>query len=192
VLKIKKQIKLQQQDINYTFRRSRRARHLRLAIYCDGNFVVTAPWFVNQNIINQFIISKAQWIISRLDYFKNFPVQPVIFGTRPNFAKYKTQALILVQNRINYFNLVYNFKFNKITIKNQKTRWGSCSRKGNLNFNYKIALLPSKLADYIIVHELCHLEEFNHSRNFWQLVAKTIPDCLVLRRELRTGQRMFY
>ena len=76
-------------------------------------------------------------------------------------------------------------RFNKINIKNQKTRWGSCSKKGNLNFNYKIALLPQHLADYIIVHELCHLGEFNHSRSFWNLVAKVFPEYLGIRNELR-------
>jgi len=82
----------------------------------------------------------------------------------------------MAQKKVNKFNKVYGFKFNKIAIKNQKTRWGSCSKKGNLNYNYKIVLLPEKSADYIIVHELCHLKEFNHSRKFWNLVERALPD----------------
>ena len=101
------------------------------------------------------------------------------------YKKNKDKALSIVKDRIEYFNNFYNFKWNRIVIRNQKTRWGSCSRKGNLNFNYKIALLPPKSADYIIVHELCHLGEFNHSQKFWDLVAKTIPDYLVIRKDLR-------
>lgn len=105
------------------------------------------------------------------------------------FDQYKEKARTLAEERIRHFNQAYDFKFNRISIKNHKSRWGSCSRKGNLNFNYKIALLPERLADYIIVHELCHLGELNHSRKFWDLVAKTIPDYSKARKELRKGSR---
>ena len=95
------------------------------------------------------------------------------------------QARRFVENRINYFNKFYNFKMNRVAIKNQSTRWGSCSSKGNLNFNYKIIYLRPALADYLIVHELCHLGELNHSKRFWALVKKTISDYIELNRELR-------
>lgn len=101
------------------------------------------------------------------------------------YLKYKEVARGIVHRKLEEFNKIYNFKYNKISIKNQKTRWGSCSRSGNINFNYKIALLSDRLADYIIVHELCHLGEFNHSKNFWNLVEKTIPDYEQRREELR-------
>ena len=94
-------------------------------------------------------------------------------------------ARIFVENRISYFNKFYNFKINRIAIKNTKTRWGSCSSKGNLNFNYKIIYLKPELADYLIVHELCHLGELNHSRRFWVLVSKTIPDYAKINEDLR-------
>ncbi|MCU0660293.1 MAG: M48 family metallopeptidase [Candidatus Pacebacteria bacterium] len=90
------------------------------------------------------------------------------------------------------FNKVYKFKFNKVSIKNQKTRWGSCSKRGNLNFNYKIALLPEKLAEYVVVHELCHLGQFNHSQKFWNLVAKTMPDYLDIKEELKRSGLRFH
>ena len=108
-------------------------------------------------------------------------------GKRKQFLEYKEEARELARRRIEYFNQMYGFKFNTISIRNQKTRWGSCSRKGNLNFNYKIALLPARLSDYIIVHELCHLGEFNHSSKFWNLVAQTIPDYSARRKELNSS-----
>jgi predicted metal-dependent hydrolase len=104
---------------------------------------------------------------------------------KKDYLKYKTVALDFVQRRIEFLNKKYGFVYNRVSIKNQRTRWGSCSKKGNLNFNYKIALLPERLSDYLIVHELCHLKEFNHSENFWNLVSKTVPNYLELRKELR-------
>jgi predicted metal-dependent hydrolase len=84
-----------------------------------------------------------------------------------------------------YFNIFYNVVWKKVTIRNQKTRWGSCSRSGNISFNYKIALLPERLADYVVVHELCHLKEMNHSKQFWNLVAQTLPDYQSIRKQFK-------
>lgn len=109
-----------------------------------------------------------------------------------HFLSNKEVALALVTSRLAHFNTFYNFKYNKVTIRNQFSRWGSCSRKGNLNFNFRIALLPPELADYIIVHELCHLGEFNHSRKFWELVEKTVPGWREARGRLKKeGKRVF-
>jgi predicted metal-dependent hydrolase len=182
---MKKQIELHKNKVEYTLKVSKRARRMRLAIYCDGGFVVTAPRHISNNIIEQFIIRKSQWILDKLEYFKSISSKINAKGSENDYSNYKDKALALVEKRIEYFNKIYGFKFNKINIKNQKTRWGSCSRKGNLNFNYKIALLPEKLADYIIVHELCHLKEFNHSQKFWNLVARTIPNYLEIKHELK-------
>ena len=80
-------------------------------------------------------------------------------------------------------------EYRRVSIKDQKTCWGSCSRKGNLNFNYKLLFLPEHLQDYVIVHELAHLVELSHSRRFWAVVAGVLPDWRVRRRELR-GRRI--
>lgn len=100
------------------------------------------------------------------------------------YLKHKEVARKIVHNRIAHFAPVYGLTVGRVAIRDQKSRWGSCSRKGNLNFNYRIALLPSHLVDYIVVHELCHLKEFNHSEHFWNHVARTIPDYLACRKEL--------
>jgi predicted metal-dependent hydrolase len=72
-----------------------------------------------------------------------------------------------------------------IRIRNQTSLWGSCTRTGNLQFNYKLVYLPKRSVDYIVVHELCHLKEHNHSQRFWKLVEKMIPDYKQIRRSLR-------
>lgn len=97
----------------------------------------------------------------------------------------REQARTLVENRISYFNKFYNFEINRIAIKNTRTRWGSCSSKKNLNFNYKIIYLKPELADYLIVHELCHLGQLNHSKKFWSLVFKTVPNHVKINKELK-------
>jgi predicted metal-dependent hydrolase len=97
----------------------------------------------------------------------------------------KETARAIVHERISVFNQLYNFPIKKVFIRNQKTRWGSCSSRGNLNFNYRLAMLPPRLVDYVVVHELCHLGEFNHSKNFWALVQKTLPNYVELKAELK-------
>ncbi len=99
--------------------------------------------------------------------------------------KKREQARRFVESKIGYFNKFYNFKINRVAIKNTSTRWGSCSAKKNLNFNYKVIYLRPELADYLIVHELCHLGELNHSKRFWALVFKTIPNYAKFNKELK-------
>src|SRR3989344_9393924 len=97
----------------------------------------------------------------------------------------KDEILQLIDGKIDKFNRHYRFDFFGIRIKKMKSRCGSCSSKKNLNFNIKIIALPDRLIDYIVVHELCHLQEMNHSKKFWALVAQTIPNYVARKRELR-------
>ena len=180
-----KQISINNAKLDYNLRKSKRARRLRLAVYCDGSVVVTTPAWFAETLAERFIREKAKWILNKIAFFKQHKTEAIARGTKTEYLKYKEITRQLVKERLEYFNGFYNFRFNAINIKNQKTRWGSCSRKGNLNFNYKLALLPAHIADYIIVHELCHLSEFNHSRKFWELVARTVPEHKKIRRELR-------
>lgn len=158
---------------------------MRLAVYGDGSVVVTAPEGMRESIIEKFLHEKRDWILKKVDFFKDFQGNALISSSKEDYLLYKEKAHVIAKDRLHYFNEIYGYDFNKISIRNQKTRWGSCSRRGNLNFNYKIALLPMRFADYIIVHELCHLGEFNHSKRFWDLVAKTVPDYKEIKRDLR-------
>ncbi len=95
---------------------------------------------------------------------------------RAHYELHKETARTIVHERIAYWRTVLPVVPNRISIKAQSTRWGSCSTKGNLNFNYRLALIPIELVDYVVVHELCHLIEFNHSPRFWDRVAEHLPD----------------
>ena len=103
---------------------------------------------------------------------------------RDRYLAYREQARALAYERIAFWNVHYQVVVGRIAIRNSRSRWGSCSKKGNLNFNYRIVALPRRLAEYVVAHELCHLAEFNHSPNFWSLVAETIPDHQIRRKEL--------
>jgi predicted metal-dependent hydrolase len=113
--------------------------------------------------------------------------------TRPalspeHYKEHKEAALQLVQQRVADLGNLHDFKYNKVSVRNQRSRWGSCSQKGNLNFNYRILFLSKALQDYLIVHEMCHLKELNHSRKFWNVVQEILPNYREAKRELRSIQ----
>lgn len=182
--------------IEYTIKESDRAQNIRLSVYADKGVLVTIPAknysfqkYILYRKVEKFVQAKAAWILAALKKFEERSKRPgaeiVIKSSKKDYKKYKEIARELVKAKLYKFNKFYNFTFHKIAIRNQKSRWGSCSKKGNLNFNYKIALLPDNLANYLIVHELCHLKEFNHGKNFWSLVEQTIPDYKDLRKRLK-------
>lgn len=179
---------LQSKPIAYTLRQSSRARHLRLTVYGDGSVIATMPRGFGKSKVEDFIRKKSRWLFNKINYFRRFKsAAPARRLGRRDYLKHKSQALALVKERAVFYNRHYCNKIGKINIKNQKTRWGSCSKKGNLNFNFKLLFLPEELQDYIIVHELCHLQELNHSKNFWGLVAQTFPQWRQLKKELKTS-----
>jgi len=89
---------------------------------------------------------------------------------------YRDKAKDCILERLEYYSKIINVKFNRVTLKEQKTRWGSCSSKGNLNFNWKIIMSPQWVIDYVIVHEMCHLKHLNHSKDYWKMVSLHYPD----------------
>jgi len=92
-----------------------------------------------------------------------------------HYLKHRQEAQQMILSRVSYWNQFYGYAYNRVVIRNQKRCWGSCTSLKNLNFSYKILFLPDNLRDYIIVHELCHLQELNHGKEFWNLVEQCIP-----------------
>ncbi len=180
-----RKIILNGQEIAYSLKSYRTSRRLRLMIYGNGEISVTKPTFVNEKAVVDFLQSRAAWITGKINNTKFVPGNPVTEDTLANYKRHKDRAEAMINDRLVYFNRFYGFKYQAVRIRRQKTRWGSCSKNGNLSFNYRILFLTPAEADYIIVHELCHLKEFNHSPNFWALVAQTIPDYRALRGKLK-------
>lgn len=185
---MKKQIMLQNRNISYTLHKSKRARRMRLAVYGGGNIVVTLPRGVSENVVERFLEDKARWLLLKLELFSQVPRRNTSEENNGDYETHKQEALALVTSRVAYFSGVYSVACNAIRIKKQKTCWGSCSKKRNLNFNYKILFLPPRVRDYVIIHELCHLKEFNHSRAFWNLVKQAAPDYAEVRKKLYNAQ----
>ncbi len=183
---MRREIQLQNKNINYRVRESQRAKCLRITIYPNGELAATLPRGMSFETLEEFIRQKANWILRKIKLAqKRKPSMCLPKSSRKEYLKYKDRALELAKRKIEELNKAYNFQHKRISIRDQKTRWGSCSRKRNLNFNYKIVHLPEKYLDYIIVHELCHLKQFNHSKGFWDLVDQTVPDYKKIRKEIR-------
>ncbi len=171
--------------IVYKIKKSTRAKHVRISISRDGEVVITAPVRVSQQMIFDLVQSKKEWIASKVLTTKKERDPNLVATSQLHFISHKKEALHLIKKKVEHWNQYYNFKYNTISIKKLKTRWGSCSTKKNLNFNYKILFLPEKMQDYIIIHELSHLKEMNHSHRFWSVVQECMPDYKEVKRELR-------
>lgn len=182
---VSKKITHQGQELTFNIKRRARVRYVRLSIDRVGTLTLTAPKSYPFFLLKLFITKKWAWILEKTEQSKNSQSLLAIKHTKAEINHYKKLTKNLVLERLQYYRQFYTFSFKNISVRDQKSRWGSCSSKGNLNFNYRLFLLPPALADYIIVHELCHLQEMNHSRNFWQLVARTKPDYKQLKKEFK-------
>lgn len=179
-----RKIKIKNREIEYKIRKSRRAKHLRLYVNYDASVFVSLPPRLPEEIAEKFIREKSDWLLEKISFFQNRKPS-ILKDNKYEFEKYKEGARKMILERLELFNKIYNFRYNKVFIKNQKSKWGSCSVNKNLNFNFKLALIPKRCADYIIVHELCHLGEFNHSKRFWRLVERALPDYRERIREMK-------
>ena len=164
-------------EYNVEVRRSKR-KSAAIKITADMQIVVFVPLYVSDNEIERMVISKSKWIDEHM-----LKVQSTIDErsklekiTFEQVKELENQAVEYIPKRVKYYAEKENFVYNKITIKNLVSRWGSCSTKGNLNFNCLLMLTPDYVIDYIVVHELCHLREMNHSEKFWAEVEKIMPD----------------
>jgi hypothetical protein len=164
-------------EYNVEVRRSKR-KSAAIKITADMQIVVFVPLYVSDNEIERLVISKSKWIDEHM-----LKVQSTIDErsklekiTSEQIKELADQAVEYIPKRVKYYAENENFVYNKITIKNLVSRWGSCSTKGNLNFNCLLMLTPDYVIDYIVVHELCHLREMNHSEKFWAEVEKIMPD----------------
>lgn len=172
--------------------RSKR-RTLVIEITPDAKVVVRAPLKVSVNEINRFIGEKADWIDKHLKMMEKRKKERESADVKPlskqEIKLLTTRAKRILPERVRYYADIMGVQYGRITIRMQKSRWGSCSSKKNLNFNCLLMLTPQEIIDYVIVHELCHLKEMNHSPRFWAEVEKILPDYKERRKWLRDHEK---
>ncbi|MEA3273469.1 MAG: M48 family metallopeptidase [Patescibacteria group bacterium] len=182
---VARQIKLKGTNIPYFLKRKRGVKYMRLSINRKGELIATLPFLFRISYLENFIKNKADWVLRKITQVKEEPPGILQKGNRTNYLNNKNRARRLILKKLEYFNKFYHFQYHRVSIRNQHSRWGSCSSMGNLNFNWRVVYLPQKYLDYLVVHELCHLKELNHSPKFWKLVAQEIPDYREIKKMMR-------
>lgn len=160
---------------------------ISIQIKRDGTVLVRAPLFMKDREILAFVKQKEQWIrehVKKAEERKENTAH-VEKLTANEVQQLANQALQVIPKKVRFYAERMKVSYGRITIRNQKTRWGSCSGKGNLNFNCLLMLAPDEVIDYVVVHELCHLIEMNHSKAFWNQVERIMPDYQVHRKWLK-------
>lgn len=170
-------------------------RTVSISITRDGKVLVRAPYHLSTWQLRKILNEKEAWIEKHLNKLSEYPDSTDENGelcaddgeklTEEEQKMYAKEARKLFEARTAYYAPIVGVTYNRIAIKSQKTRWGSCSSKGNLNFNYLLYFAPLEILDYVVVHELCHRKEMNHSRAFWALVEKVLPDYKERRKWLK-------
>lgn len=168
---------IETESFTYVIIRSSR-KTMALEVRRDGKVVVRAPQSLSEEKIRRFVSEKAEWVLKNLEKADEIAEEHKGADrlSPDQRAYYQQQAAAVFEERAMHFARLIGVEFNRITIREQKTRWGSCSSNRNLNFNWKVVLAPPEVLDYVVVHELCHLKEMNHSPAFWEEVSRVLPD----------------
>ena len=152
---------------------------LAVQIRADGTVIARAPLRMPKDRILCFLSEKASWIRmqqGKMQEREKMRQQACIHLDAAQEKELRERAKSVLAQRTAYFARQVGVTYGRITVRDQKTRWGSCSQTGNLNFNFRLILAPLEVLDYVVVHELCHRRQMNHSAQFWQEVAQVLPD----------------
>ena len=170
------------ETITYSVIRSDR-KTVSIRVLPAGEVEVRCPKYATDSEVRRIVTDKADWIRAQLSKLESRPATPLL--TEQQIRALAQQAKEHLPKRVAYFAQKIGVTYGRITIRNQVSRWGSCSGKGNLNFNCLLMLAPASVQDYVVVHELCHRKEMNHSARFWAEVARIMPDYKIQRAWLK-------
>ncbi|MGI5983556.1 MAG: M48 family metallopeptidase [Sakamotonia sp.] len=177
------------EHVSYELIRAKR-KTMALKVSEAGTVTVRLPYGIRPEEADRFVEAHADWIRLRIrEGRERVAARPVYTEQEREAGKRLAKELLLKKCR--YFAERMGVSYGMVTVREQKTRWGSCSARGNLNFNWKLALMPEEILDYLVVHELAHRVEMNHSPAFWAVVAEEIPDHKTRREWLRQNGAKF-
>ena len=164
-------------DIEYRLIRSNR-RSIGIEVDREGNVTVRAPYSCEKKRIDRFLLEKENWIRQKVKLQKENAMKRQEKREMPEAEKkyYRNLAREVLGARTGYYARKMGVTYGRISIREQKTRWGSCSSEGNLNFNCRLLFVPDRIVDYVVIHELAHRRFMNHSKAFWKEVEKYMPD----------------
>ncbi len=171
---------------DYSIIRSRR-RTVSVEITEDATLLVRAPNWMGAGEIERFVESHSEWIDKHLTKAETRNVKA---ADNAPISDNELNALIIlaeaqIPDKVRHFADLLGVTYGKVSVRNQKTLWGSCTSDGNLSFNCLIMKAPESVRDYVIVHELCHRKEMNHSKAFWKCVESVLPDYKASRKWLK-------
>lgn len=171
-------------------------RTISIEITNDLRLIVRAPLRMSNADIEKFICEKTPWIEKHIEIVKSrnrtYAENAKPFS-KDDLTALRKQALIAIPPKVEALAHIIGVSYKKITIRNQLTRWGSCSSNGNLSFNCLLMLCPDEVVDYVIIHELCHRKHMNHSKAFWATVKKYCPEYKKQQLWLKTnGNELIY
>ena len=165
------------------FERSMRARRVTISVKPPKGVRVAIPNRVSLKSALEFVNLKKPWIQKHLVRIKQMESQRQVVDSSVIIDKVKARKKLT--SRLHYLAKKHSFTYNKVTIRNQKTRWGSCSHKNNISLNIKLVMLPDELMGYVILHELAHTRIHNHSKKFWGELDKYVRDGKLMAKRLR-------
>jgi len=166
------------EDLTITYRLVKSGRKTLGMEIRDGQVIVRAPYRVSQTEIDRFVLSHKNWLEKHLIKARQARQEAVKQGrlTVEEIRALGEKALQVIPERVRHYAPLIGVSYGRITIRCQKTRWGSCSSKGNLNFNCLLMLTPPEVIDSVVVHELCHRKEMNHSQAFYAQILRVFPE----------------
>jgi len=169
---------------SYGIKRNGRSRQVRIAVHGDGSVVVSAPKRLGDEYIARVVTAKKAWIENAIAKYQKQTTGLSLASESVDRRAFMAKVETMVSDRHRDVSAPYGAILRKIAVRKMRSRWGSCSRQGNVSINLLLGHLPDQLLEYVVIHELCHLVHLNHSKRFWALVATHLPDHKERKKEL--------
>lgn len=176
-------LKIEELKIPIELNRAKR-KTLAVTITPEGSLLIKAPERMTEKEIKRFLEQRRFWIYKQTKHMLAASADR-IYRSEEEIKRLREQARIVLTEKTEYYKSIIGVEYRRLRIGDQKTRWGSCSSKATISYNWRLVLMPEKIMDYVVVHELCHLLEMNHSKVFWNHVSDVIPDYKVRRKWLK-------